>query len=96
MFDTLYPNRPAIHKPRSHSDVISSCSFNPIYAVLATCSGQRRYETSLEDTVLSYGDDYDCSVKAWSYTYLQQEGEIETDDTFQQHEVEIAMSITDC
>ncbi|KAI9260132.1 WD40-repeat-containing domain protein [Sporodiniella umbellata] len=43
---------------KAHQDLISCAAFNPVYPILATCSGQRKFENDEERVV-------DNSIQAW-------------------------------
>ncbi|KAG2204929.1 hypothetical protein INT46_005355 [Mucor plumbeus] len=35
---------------KAHDDIISSATFNPVYPIIATCSGQRKFRLSCQDS----------------------------------------------
>ncbi|KAI8078292.1 WD40-repeat-containing domain protein [Gilbertella persicaria] len=57
-----------VYSTQAHQDIISGVSFNPIYPVLATCSGQRKFRLPILDSDESDNEEeiiVDNTLKTW-------------------------------
>ncbi|KAG0761078.1 hypothetical protein G6F29_010857 [Rhizopus arrhizus] len=58
-YDISLPNEYKLIKSvKAHDDLISSVSFNPVYPIMATCSGQRKFNFEDEEVI-------DNSLRTW-------------------------------
>ncbi|KAI8378254.1 WD40-repeat-containing domain protein [Choanephora cucurbitarum] len=74
-----------------HQDIISSVSFNPVYPVMSTCSGQRKFSLPSVDSDESEEEEeiiIDNTLKTWrvpgQYEWYTYEQPLETADTTDQ------------
>ncbi|KAI7827182.1 WD40-repeat-containing domain protein [Gamsiella multidivaricata] len=65
VFDLSCPQDPQVERLkariRGHDDVVSAAMFHPSGAILATCSGQRKYDLALDSSSSSGSDSSDSS-----------------------------------
>ncbi|KAI8977912.1 WD40-repeat-containing domain protein [Pilobolus umbonatus] len=69
----------------AHRDLISSASFNPVYPIISTCSGQRIFEIEDDtDDEMSVDRVIDCSLKGWKmngqYEWFSYTNELQSTD----------------
>ncbi|KAI8364078.1 WD40-repeat-containing domain protein [Blakeslea trispora] len=79
--EDIETKRRLVSSEQLHQDIIAGVSFNPVYPVIATCSGQRKFDVSFDDSDESEQEEetvIDNTLKNWRvsgqyewYTYEQ-------------------------